>query len=130
MPKVSTLFPSPILRAPDLGGAQPAHILGYREEFANGASFYVLDVDVRGERSVLRLGVTLARDIKAVLNEDDLDKWPGHAISIFPSQMKIKDRDSGEDKVVDVIRASAAPAGVTPSKMALTRPTLNDDIPF
>lgn len=87
--------------------------------------------DMSGERCVLRLGVTLARDIKAVLGEDDLDKWVGYPISIYPSQMKIRDKDSGEDKIVDMIRASAAPEG-TPTRVAVPsiRSTLNDDIPF
>ena len=131
MPKVSTIFPASNLRAADLDGAQTAHIVGWREEYAYGASHYVLDLDLRGERSALRLGVTLARDIKTVLDEDDIDLWPGRAISIYPSQMKIKDKDTGEDKNVDVIRAAAAPEDVMSDKAALVnRQRMNDDIPF
>ena len=131
-PEVSTIFPTSNLRAADLDGAQTVHIVGCREEYSYGTSHYVLDIDLGGESAALRLGVTLARDIKAVLGADDTDLWIGRAISIHPSQMKIKDKDSGVDKVVDVIRAAAAPEDVKPlDKAALvTRQTPNDDIPF
>jgi hypothetical protein len=131
MPKVSSVFKSAFLRAGDMDGASVAHIISWREEIVYGNSAYVLDVEVAGARAVLRLGQMLAHDIAAALGEDDFDNWPGRAVSIYPSTLKIKDKDSGEDKIVDMIRAAAAPEG-TPVKVAVpsTRQTLNDDIPF
>jgi len=131
MPKVSDLFKSPMLRAPNLGGVQPITILTNRAVSSNGANYHVLDVDMKGERNVIRLSATLAHDIEAVLGENELDKWCGQVISIYPAQMKLKDRDTGEEKIVDLIRAAAAPAGTKPSTMALSiSKNPDDEIPF
>ena len=134
MPKVSDIFPSAFLRHNDLSGATDALILGWREEYAFGTSFYVLDLDLKGARCVLRLsGVTIGRDIEAALGEGELDKWPGRTVSLYPTTMKIRDKDGGEDKVIDLICAMASPADVKPPPGAAVpsiRRDKSDDILF
>jgi len=131
MPKVSSVFKSARLRATDLDSATVAHIIGWREETLYGTSDYVLDIEVAGSPHVLRLGAMLARDIAAVLGDDEFNNWPGHAVSLYPFKQPIRDKDTGEEKLVDMIRAAAPPEG-TPVKVARPsiRQSLSDDIPF
>ena len=118
-----------------MNGSTPiAHILGWRTAVVYGAEAYVLDVEIAGALCTLKLSSTLSRDIAAVLGDDELDHWPGHAVKLYSFEQKIRDKDSGEDKLVDMIRAMAAPEGTPARTLALSaRSTTNDDpdsIPF
>ena len=136
MPKVSDVFKPAFLRAGELNGASALAYLngGYREEIVYGNSAYVLDVEVAGIQRALRFGTMLANDIAAALGDDEMNNWAGRAVTLYPFKQKIRDKDSGEDKIVDMIRAAAAPEGTPTRTMALSpRSTLNDDpdsIPF
>ena len=135
MPKVSDVYKPTILRAGDFTGATLAYILGgYREAIVYGNTVHVLDVEVEGTQCVLKLGSMLANDIAAALGDDEINNWPGRAVTLYPCKQKIRE-SSGEgdkiDKIVDMIRAQAAPEGTPTRKMALSiSKTLDDDIPF
>jgi hypothetical protein len=128
MPKVSNIFSNSVLRAADLDGPRDIKIVGWHEEYLFGKNEYVLELE--DESSGLRLTATLGRDIKAALGgEDDLDDWIGRVVTIYPAQLKIKDKDSGEEKIVDTIRAKASKLDKPLPKKALSGPS-DDDIPF
>jgi hypothetical protein len=119
MPRVSKLFASQFLRADDLNGAVRTVTIGScHEETFYGETVHVLDLV--GEDSGLRLSEKLAREIKAVLDEDEIDKWNGRSIAIYATQITIRDRSTNEEKLVSTIRAKAAPEVKG----------LSDDIPF
>jgi hypothetical protein len=131
MPKVSSIFSSSFLRAPDLDGPRDITIAGWRTEYLFGKDDYVLELE--SEASGLRLTATLARDIKAALDgEDDIDAWIGRVVTIYPSQMKIRDKDTGTEKLVDIIRAMASERDKAPDKprAKALKKQLDDDIPF
>jgi hypothetical protein len=127
MPKLSNIFSSQLLRAADLAdGPRDVTISGWREEYLYGKNEYVLELydETRG----LRLTASLTRDIGAALDEDDLDALPGRAIRIYPDQMKIPDKETGEKKLVDHIRAMKSDRDRPPPKPLNSPP--DDDIPF
>ena len=126
MPKVSSIFSSSLFRAADLDGPRDITIGGWHTEFLYGKEEYVLDL-VDETRS-LRLTGTLARDIREALGEDDLDDWIARIVTIYSAPLKIKDKDSGEDKTVDTIRAMASKLDKPPPKALKKLP--DDDIPF
>ena len=126
MPKVSTIFSSQFLRAADLAGAaKSVRITGWREERAFGEDVYVLEL--AGEDCGLRLTSTLAHDIRKVLGTDEIEEWVGRWITIFPSKLKIFDKDTGVEKIVDTIRGGASDQDEGPKPR---RPLPDDDIPF
>jgi hypothetical protein len=127
MPKVSSIFSSSLLRAKDMNGPRDVTVIGWREEYLYGKNEYVLELE--GEQHGLKLTAALARDIAAVLGEDDLDDWIGRVVTIYSAPMKIKDKDSGEEKSVDTIRAMKSELDKPPPKKALNSPP-DDDIPF
>jgi hypothetical protein len=93
-----------------------------------GEDCYVLDL--AGEDRVLRLTSTLARDIAQVLGSDELEDWIDRWVTIYPSPQKIRDRDSGEEKTVDTIRACASDKDKGLSRQRLRQAPPDDDIPF
>jgi hypothetical protein len=128
VPKISSIFSNSVLRAADVTAPRDVTILGWHIEFLFGKEEYVLEL--KNEPAGLRLTGTLARDIKASLGgEDEMDAWIGRIVTIYPSQMKIRDKDSGEEKLVDIIRAMASEADKT--RKVLTRSGGDDDdMPF
>jgi len=126
MPKVSSIFSSSFLRAADLDGPRDVKIIGWRTEYNFGKEDYVLDLE--DEPLALRLSGTLGRDIRTALNEDDLDNWPGRVVTIYPSQMKIRENDV--EKLVDLIRAMASKLDKPIPKKAIPSGPPDDDIPF
>jgi hypothetical protein len=128
MPRVSAIFSSQVFRARDLGEARSVHITGWHEERMWGEDCYVLDL--AGEDRVLRLTSTLARDIAQVLGSDELEDWIDRWVTIYPSPQKIRDRDSGEEKTVDTIRACASDKDKGLSRQRLRQAPPDDDIPF
>ena len=72
----------------------------------------------------------MARNIKAVLDEDDLDDWPDRVVKIYSAQIKIR-QDMVEEKLVDTIRAMKSELDKPPASRAkaLKNPP-DDDIPF
>jgi hypothetical protein len=132
MPKISAIFSSSFLRAADLTGPRDVKIIGWHTEYSYGKEEYVLELE--GEPLLLRLTPTLARDIKAALGgEDDIDAWIDHVVTIYPSQMKIKDKDKkGEEKLVDIIRAMASKLDKPSPAKPIAKPNNppDDDIPF
>ena len=133
MPKVSTAFASSFLRGSDLTDPRDILILGWRNEYSYGKEDYVLDVvlDVNGEFAALRLTGTLARDIKAALGGvDEMDDWVHRIVTIYPAKQPIKDRTTGEEKIVDIIRAMAAEADKARKVPSLRSGGDDDDISF
>jgi hypothetical protein len=135
MPKVSDVFKSTVMRASGLNGSTPiAHILGWRSAVLYGNEAHVLDVEIAGAPCTLKLTSMLSHDIAAVLGDDELDHWPGHAVKLYSFEQKIRDKDTDEDKLVDMIRAMAAPKDAPARTLALRAPsTTNDDpdsVPF
>jgi hypothetical protein len=128
MPKLSKIFPNQFRRATDLDESGiVVTIVNWHKDVYMREECYALDLDDGG--APLRVTGPLGSDIRAALaGEDELDQRIGHAIMIYPVQKTIKDRDTGEDKVVDMIRAKAAP-----NTKAIGRnrdPDLNDEISF
>ena len=92
------------MRAADLDGPRDVTIAGWHDEYMFGKDEYVLELE--GDISGLRLTATLARDIKAALDgEDDIDASIGRTVTIYPSQMKIRDKDSGYGKARSISSA-------------------------
>ncbi len=136
MPKVSDFFPPDKLKATELTGATTVIIRSglIEKDGYNGAVDRVLEVEMNGQIRDMRVSATLARDIVAVLGDDESLNWIDKPISIYPSKITINDRDSGQEKTVDMIRAAAAPDGTVvseaPARPAARRNDMNDDIPF
>jgi hypothetical protein len=125
MPKVSNIFGGSHVRAADLAdGPRDVAIAGWHEEYLYGKQEYVLDLvdEPRG----LRLSATLARDIRAALDEDDIDDWIDRVITIYPAKMPI--RENGTEKIVDTIRAMKSERDKLPVKAVGGPP--DDDIPY
>ena len=102
MPKVSDVFKSTVMRASGLNGSTPiAHILGWRIAVLYGNEAHVLDVEIAGAPRTLKLTSMLSHDIAAVLGDDELDHWPGHAVKLYSFEQKIRDKDTDEDKLVE-----------------------------
>jgi len=81
----------------------------------------------------MRLSATLANDILAVMGDDESLNWIDKPVSIYPHKITINDRDTGQEKTVDMIRAGTAPEGTVVSKGSARparRNDMNDDIPF
>jgi hypothetical protein len=147
MPKVSEIFSSTFFRAADLNGTSLiATIDGWSIEEAYGDEVYV--VALRGQQKTLKLTNTNAKDI-ATLYGDDMGNWAGCEIEFYAEPMKIRDRDTGLEKIVDTIRVrrpgGSAPGGsaptpadkpkrpgpIVPTKTVATpRNDLDDEIPY
>ena len=139
MPKVSDFFPPDKIKATELTEATTVIVRSglIEKDGYNGAVDRVLEIEMNGQIRDMRVSATLARDIVAVLGDDESLNWINKPISIYPSKITINDRDSGQEKIVDMIRAGAAPNGTVvneaparPTTRAATRSDMNDDIPF
>jgi hypothetical protein len=139
MPKVSDFFPPDKLKATELTGSTTVIIRSclVEKDGYNGATDRVLDIEMNGQMRDMRVSATLARDIVAVLGDDESLNWINKPISIYPSKITINDRDTGQEKTVDMIRAAAAPEGTVVTGEAPRRPAastrrsdMDDDIPF
>jgi hypothetical protein len=125
MPRVSSIFSGGShLRASDLSGPRDVRNVGWHEEYLYGKNEYVLELE--GESRGLRLTATLARDIRAALDEDDTDDWIDRVITIYPAKMPI--RENGTEKIVDTIRAMKSELDKPPVKTIGSPP--DDDIPY
>jgi hypothetical protein len=115
MPKASSLFPSQFFRAADLDGERDVKIAELGEEYLFGQTEYVLYLE--GEDKFLRLNnPKLVRDIVAVLDEDEMENWPGRYIKIYPSEFKKRDKDTGEEKIFSTIYAMKSNLDKPPPK--------------
>jgi hypothetical protein len=103
MPKISSIFGGSLLRASDLSDPRDVPVVGWHEEYLYGKNEYVLELE--GEPRGLRLTATLARDIVAALDEDDIDNWIDRVIRIYSAPYKHKNKETGEEKLGDTIRA-------------------------
>ena len=137
MPKVSDFFPpDKKLKASELTEAVTVIVRSglIEKDGYNGAVDRVLEIEMYGQIREMRITATLARDILAVLGDDESLNWIDKPISIYPSKITINDRDTGQEKIVDMIRAAAAPDGTVVTREAPRRPAtrndMNDDIPF
>ena len=137
MPRVSDVFPAQFIRGADLAASRDITLGAWRTEYLFGKEEYVLDLV--GESSALRCGITLAHEIAAALGEDEMDRWPGRVVRIYGAGMKIKDKSTGEERDVIAIHAmaserdKAAKQDAKPGngQIALSRSSdMNDDIPF
>jgi len=129
MPRVSEVFGKGYYRATDIPHPMVVTIEGYATEhdrFNRGEEIHVLSL--RDQQRTLRLTTTNAGDI-ARLYGDEISNWSGHQVELYVEQMKITDRKTGEDKVVDTIRARAPNAG-NGATLPATRNDLDDEIPF
>jgi hypothetical protein len=136
MPKVSEIFGGAHFKAEHLNG-RPRVVLidGYDTEMIYGKEEYVLYL--ADEKRGLRLSNnTIAHDIAQVLG-DDIEKWPGHRIELYPEQRTITDRDTQTEKSITMIRARAPATTSTPppkpapkQPMTARRSDLDDDIPY
>jgi len=136
MPKVSDFFPpDKKLRASELTGSATVIIRSglIEKDGYNGATDRVLEVELNGQIREMRISATLANDILSILGDDESLNWIDKPISIYPHKITLNDRDTGQEKTVDMIRAGAAPEGTVVGK-APSRPAargdMNDDIPF
>ena len=137
MPKVSDYFPpEKRLKASEMTGAATVIIRSglIEKDGYNGAVDRVLEIEMNGQLREMRITATLANDILGVLGDDESLNWIDKPISIYPNKITINDRDTGQEKVVDMLRAAAAPDGTVVPKEAPRRPAtrndMNDDIPF
>lgn len=106
MPKVSEIFGGSYLKVDHLNGKpRVVTIKGWGTETVFGEEAYV--VYFVEEARALKLSPTCARDIAAALNSDDMDKWPGGQVELYPHEQKITDRNTQNEKVVNMIRARA-----------------------
>jgi hypothetical protein len=130
MPKASSLFPIQFLRATDdLDGERDVKITELGEEYLFGQTEYVLYLE--GEDKFLRLNnPKLVKDIAAALGEDEMENWPGRFIKIYPSEFKKRDKDTGEEKIFNTIRAMKSDLDKPPPKELGGKNDLDDDIPF
>jgi len=139
MPTVRDIFPVHFLRATSLIAPQDFRIEGWHEEFSFGKNGYVLDLE--GGNKLRLSSETLANDIEAALSETDLDRWIGRTIKIYKVPKPIKDKDTGQDKIVDMFRAAASEQDVKPGSakgaaalngvVASARNSdMDDDIPY
>jgi hypothetical protein len=130
MPKVSEIFGGAYLKAEHLNG-QPRVVTidGYDIETIYGKEEYV--VYLTDEKRGLRLSQTLAHDIAEVLG-DDMDKFSGGRVELYPEQRTITDRDTQIEKAITMIRGRAPGGAATKlptSTLPQGRPPLKD-IPF
>jgi hypothetical protein len=125
MPRLSAIFPSSLLRAKDWNGPRDVTIVGWREERLYGKDEHVLELE--GEQSGLKLTSALSADIRAVLDVDDLDDLIGRSVKLYTMPKPIKDKDTGEEKVVDIFRAQKSELDKPPPKKALKGPP-DDDV--
>jgi hypothetical protein len=128
MPKVSEIFGGAHLKAEHLNGRPRVYgINGYGTEMIYGEEKYVLYL--ADEKRGLPLSATCARDIAQFLG-DDMEKWSGHSIELYPEQRTITDRETQVEKQITMIRARA-PAG-TAAKLPKRAPPPadGDSIPF
>ena len=136
MPKVSDFFPpDKRLKASELTG--PATVIirsGLIEKDGyNGAVDRVLEIELNGQLREMRISATLASDILGILGDDESLNWIDRPISIYPHKITLNDRDTGQEKTVDMMRAAAAPegtvVGAAPARPAARR-DMDDEIPF
>jgi len=129
MPKIGNIFRSNYLRASDLNGGSRIVTLGdWREETYFGDNIYVLAM--AGEDVGLRLTSALAYDIGKILGDDDIDNWAGVVVELYAGEPKsIKDRNSGEEKTIQQIRAREVP-GQTVKPPPKPPAPIDDDILF
>ena len=136
MPKVSDFFPpDKRLKASELTGAATVIIRSglIEKDGYNGATDRVLEVELNGQIREMRISETLANDILGILADDESLNWIDKPVSIYPHKITINDRDTGQEKTVDMIRAGTAPEGTVVSKGSARparRNDMNDDIPF
>ena len=137
MPKVSDYFPpDKRLKASEMTGAATVIIRSglIEKDGYNGAVDRVLEIELNGQLREIRISAMLASDILGVLGDDESLNWIGKPISIYPHKITLNDRDTGQEKTVDMLRAAAAPDGTVVPKEAPRRPAtrndMNDDIPF
>ncbi len=57
-------------------------------------------------------------------------KWPGRTVTIYSAPLKIKDKDSGEEKHVDTIWAMKSDWDKPQPKKALKPPLPDADVPY
>jgi hypothetical protein len=83
-----------------------------------------------GEDVGLRLTSALAYDIGKILGDDDIDNWAGVVVELYAGEPKsIKDRNSGEEKTIQQIRAREVP-GQTVKPPPKPPAPIDDDILF
>ena len=133
MPRVSEVFSSGLLKAEHLNG-QPFDVTinGWAKEMIYGAEAYVLYLAEDSRK--LKLSNMLAHDIaKALGGIDEIERWMGGKVQLYPHDQKIVDRDTQLEKTVNMIRARA---GVSPTATLVPGPTPprkpdpDDEIPF
>ena len=125
MPRLSAIFPSSLLRAKDLNGPRDVTIVGWREEYLYGKNEHVLELE--GEQSGLKLTSALAADISGGVGRRRHGRLTGRSVKIYTVPKPIKDKDTGEEKVVDIFRAQKSELDKPPPKKALKGPP-DDDI--
>jgi hypothetical protein len=137
MPKVSDFFPpDKRLKASELIAPVTVIIRSglIEKDGYNGAVDRVLEIELNGQLREMRISATLASDILGVLADDESLNWIGKPISIYPNKITLNDRDTGQEKTVDMLRAAAAPegtvVGAAPARPATRRNDMDDDIPF
>jgi hypothetical protein len=132
MAKRDEVFPSKYLTASDLKGKpvtvtiesatlEPLRTLEGKEQTKTVLSF-------KGARKTLPLNVTNWDAVAAATGEDDTDKWPGHAIELYPTTTTM------QGKSVDCIRIRPAAQRELPKVKQHAQPAVADDmedeIPF
>ncbi|WP_426615383.1 hypothetical protein [Bradyrhizobium sp. McL0616] len=131
MPRVSAIFSTPTYRGSELPAEGKSVLIGgWHEGQSWGKDRYF--VDLVGDPLALQLTGALAFDIKQVLGADDFDDFIDRWITIYPVPTQIKDKETGELKMVAMIRARACDKDQAPPRrlsQAKDSPP-DDDIPF
>jgi hypothetical protein len=133
MAKREEVFPSKYLKAPDLNRKsitvtiesamlETLKTLDGKEQTKTVLSF-------RGAKKTLPLNATNWDAVAAVTGEDDSDRWPGHAIELYPTTTPM------QGKTVDCIRIRPPPQReLRPEPKTDSKPVpadeMDDDIPF
>jgi len=106
MPRVSEIFGGSYLKVDHLNGEpRVLTVKSWGTEIAFGEEAYV--IYFVEEARALKLSPTCARDVAAALRSDEMDKWVGGQIELYPCEQKITDRSTQNEKLVNMIRARA-----------------------
>jgi hypothetical protein len=136
MPKVSDVFSSNYFRGVDLKEKPVTAVIeGWSTEVAYNEEVYVLSL--QGHRRRLKLTRTNADDL-ARLFGDEMDSWIAREVELYSEQRPIRDRDTGEERLVDLIRVRAPSSSTNGSDkpkrpdpvVPLRHKDLDDEIPF
>jgi hypothetical protein len=133
MAKRHEVFPSKYLKASDLNGKPITVVI----EAAPLEALKTLDgkeqtktvLSFKGAKKSLPLNATNWDAVAAATGEDDTDRWPGHAIELFPTTTPM------QGKTVDCIRIRAAaqrelPKVNSPAPKPPVAHDVGDEIPF